>query len=144
MPQKGQFGPISLLSQLHLIATPLPSECLLSAFSAPIEQLQLHLSIIVAISAPSECHFIAISSSFLPPYCRLSTPLQRHLMVDQNNQKPRRKSTGPLARPFARSLVRLHCSLIRLLRTSRFTCALRCARSLASSLTLLTPSLVGK
>ena len=40
-------------------------------------------------------------------------------------------------------LVRLHRSLVRLLRTGRFACALRCAHSFARSLTSLT-SLVGK
>ena len=50
-------------------------------------------------------------------------------------------STGPLARPFARSLVRSHCSLVRLLRTAGFARALRCAHSFARS---LIPSLVGK
>ena len=53
-------------------------------------------------------------------------------------------STGPLARPFARLLVRSHRSLIHLLQTSRFARALRCAHSFARSLTSLTPSLVGQ
>ena len=43
-----------------------------------------------------------------------------------------------------RSLVRSHCSLICLLRTARFACALRCAHSFARSLASLTPSLVGQ
>ena len=43
-----------------------------------------------------------------------------------------------------RSSVRLHRSLILLLRTARLARALRCAHSLARSLTLLIPSLVGQ
>ena len=58
--------------------------------------------------------------------------------------KKRDVSTGPLARPFARSLVCSHRSFVRLLRTARFARPLRCAHSFARSLTSLTPSLVGK
>ena len=53
-------------------------------------------------------------------------------------------STGPFARPFARSLVHSQRSLLPLLQTARFARALRCAHSFARSLTSLTPSLVGQ
>ena len=43
-----------------------------------------------------------------------------------------------------RSLVRSHRSLLRLLRTTHFARALRCAHLFAHSLTSLTPSLVGQ
>ena len=49
--------------------------------------------------------------------------------------------TGPLTRPFTRSLVRSHCSFIRWLCTARFARGLRCAHMFA---TALTPKLVGK
>ena len=55
-------------------------------------------------------------------------------------------STGPFARPFARSLVRsfaFHRSLVCLLRTARYTRAFRCVNLFACSLTSLTPSLMG-
>ena len=48
-------------------------------------------------------------------------------------------STGPLTRPFTRSLAPLTHSL-----AARFARALCCTHSLARSLTSLTPSLVGQ
>ena len=56
-------------------------------------------------------------------------------------------STGPLACPFARSLIRSHRSLVCLLWTACFARALHFAHSFARLLTLLTsltPLLVGK
>ena len=52
--------------------------------------------------------------------------------------------TVVLGHSLIRLLVRSHCSLIHLLRTTRFACALRCAQSFACLLTLLTPLLMGK
>ena len=59
-------------------------------------------------------------------------------------RKQPRIQTVVLGHSLVRSLVRSHRSLVRLLRTVRFARALRCAHSLARSLTSLTPSLVGQ
>ena len=45
--------------------------------------------------------------------------------------KQPRIQTEVLGHSLVRSLVRSHCSLVRLLRTARFACALHCAHSLA-------------
>ena len=58
--------------------------------------------------------------------------------VGQNNQKFRLKYWA------TRLSVHLQRSLVRLLRTTRFARAFRCAHSFARSLTSLTPSLVGQ
>ena len=67
--------------------------------------------------------------------------------------KDRKSTRRVLGHSLLRSVVRLHRSLIRLLRTARFARALRCAHSFARSLTLslarslahsLTPELMGK
>ena len=62
----------------------------------------------------------------------------KHVTTTVCTQKWTDVSTGPLARPFASSLVLLTRSL------ARFASALRCAHSFACLLTLLTPSLVGQ
>ena len=58
----------------------------------------------------------------------------------------KKKTCNPdvLGHSLVHLLVCSHRSLVRLLRTSRFGCALCCAYSLACSLTSLTPSLVGQ
>ena len=55
-----------------------------------------------------------------------------------------RIETSGLGHSLVCSLIRSHRSLVCLLRTARFARALRCAHSFGRSLTLLTPSLVGK
>ena len=55
-----------------------------------------------------------------------------------------RIETYVLGYSLVRSLVRSHRSLVSLLQTARFARVLRCPHSFARSLTLLTPSLVGK
>ena len=65
----------------------------------------------------------------------------RHRTVVCNKQELRRKYWTTRS---SVCLHRSHRSLVRLLRTARFACALRFAHLFARSLTSLTPSLVGK
>ena len=66
------------------------------------------------------------------------TPNKQTNNVGQNNQEYRLEYWA------TRSSIHSHRSLVCLLRPTRFACALRCAHSLARSLTLLTPLLVGQ
>ena len=62
----------------------------------------------------------------------------------QNSQEYRVLQTEILGHSLVRLLVRSHHSLIRLRWIARFARAFRCAHSLARSLNLLTPLLVGQ